>query len=278
MPSSPTCALLLLSSLLLAAASRTSAEEIRIIRDVPYLAAERSERLDLYLPPPNAEPAPAAVWIHGRRGDKGEARGTEICRVLALAGFVCVSINHGPDPELKSNLLDCKNAVRFLRHHAPEYHLDPNRIAVMGGSMGGFYALLVGFTAGRVELEPEVPYPEESSRVRAVVDFYGPMGPPFLNVTDFVAPDGPPVLVLHGADDERVPIAQSEQLVSVLAAQGVEHEFVRVPAAGHAFRLNTTWDAKPLATDLAPVLVTFLAKHLAPANDPAANAGAARPR
>jgi len=264
---SPHLALLGLSAFILGPSHVPAAEDVRIVRDVPYLAPERSEKLDLYLPAPTAEPAPAAIWIHGRRGDKGEIRGSEICRTLAQEGFVCVSINHGPDPDLASNLLDGKQAVRFLREHAEEYHLDPDRIAIMGGSMGGYYALLVGFTAGRGEFAPTGTAAVGRDHVRAVVDFYGPLGPPSLRVTDFVRPGGPPVLIIHGEDDDRVPISQSEELAAALAREGIEHEFRRVPGAGHGLRLRTTWDAKPLGTDLAPVLVAFLKKHLAPAKD-----------
>ncbi len=239
-----------------------SPEDIRIMRDVPYLAANRSEKLDLYLPASSSRPAPAVVWIHGRRGDKGEPRGTEICQTLAQAGYVCVSINHGPDPELRSNLLDCKNAVRFLRHHAREYNLAPERIAVMGGSMGAYYALLVGFTAGRPELEPDAPYPGSTSHVRAVVDFYGPLGPPFQQVTTFVAAGGPPVLILHGDDDQSVPVGMSVELARALGAAGVEHQLVRLPGIGHTFRLKSTWDNQPLPHDLTPILLAFLERHL----------------
>jgi acetyl esterase/lipase len=241
-------------------ASTTS--KVRFVPDVPYLAAGRSEKLDLYLPAPSAEPAPAVVWIHGRRGDKGEKRGRSICETLAAAGYVCVSINHGPDQALQSNLLDCKNAVRFLRQHAADYHLDPSRIAIMGGSMGGYYALLVGFTAGRSELEPTEPYPRVSSSVRAVVDFYGLMGPPGLDVPKYITPQGPPVLILHGDDDTTVPVSQSVTLAEALAAKGVVHKFIRLPGVGHTFRLNATWDDKPLPLDLGPVLLSFLQQHL----------------
>ena len=54
--------------------------------------------------------------------------------MLSEAGYVCASINYRlGDGAWPTNLLDCKNAVRFLRTHAAEYHLDPNRIVVMAG-------------------------------------------------------------------------------------------------------------------------------------------------
>lgn len=176
-----------------------------------------------------------------------------------------------------TNPLDAKNAVRFLRAHAAEYGLDPDRIAVMGGSMGGYYALLVGFTAGQPQFEPTEPYPGVSSAVRAVVDFYAPMGPPLRRITDFVTAEGPPVLVLHGEEDKTVPAGESQKLVATLTARGVPHEFILLPGVGHSFRLTTTWDDQPLPRDLTPVLLAFLDQHLAPrANPESATSATAR--
>ena len=75
-----------------------------------------------------------------------------------------------------TNLVDCKNAVRFLRAHAAQYHLDPNRIAVAGGSAGGHLALMVALTGDQDHLEPSgsaTPYPGVSSAVRCVINMYG---------------------------------------------------------------------------------------------------------
>jgi acetyl esterase/lipase len=152
---------------------------MRVTTNVAYLAPDRAEKLDLYLPEGRAAgvKSPALVWIHGGSwigGDKGEARAKEICGTLAGAGYVAVSINYRLGAVWPAALLDCKNAVRFLRAHAAEYGIDPDRIAVGGGSAGGHLALMVGFTTGLKELEPDAPYPGVSSAVRAVLDLYGP--------------------------------------------------------------------------------------------------------
>ena len=175
-----------------------------------------------------------------------------------------------------TNLFDCKNAVRFLRSHAADHHLDPERIAVGGGSAGGHLALMVGFTIGEESLEPTgagTPYPGVSSAVRAVVDMYGPSSvwitekthanqPPAERQTKlaerlavFGAPDGaaavlrvaspithitkysPPVLILHGLKDPNVEPEQSRDLAAALQKQGVAHELVFVEGAGHSFDL-----------------------------------------
>lgn len=240
------------------------AGEFRVIPDVDYLEPGRTEKLDLYVPvlAPDAPRAPAAIWIHGLKGDKSEKRGRMICETLAAAGYVCASINHGPAREFVTNLLDCKNAVRFLRAHADEYHIDADRMAAMGGSMGGYYAVMVGLTPGVEKFAPPLPYPGISDKVQVIVDFYGPIGPPGYRLTDFVNPDSPPVLVLHGEQDTTVPPGMSTQLVEALKSRGVAHQFILLPGIGHSFRLSTTWDDKPLPQDLGPVLLSFLQAHL----------------
>ena len=246
-------------------AIRSQAGEVHFVPDVAYLAPNRTEKLDLYLPQvPQDRPSPAVVWIHGNKGDKGEKRGHQICELLAANGYVCVSINYGPDLEFKTNILDCKNAVRFLRAHAADYHIDPAHIAVCGGSAGGYYALIVGFTVGIPEFEPAEPYPGVSSVACAVVDFYGPMGHRDPRVPDYVTAGGPPVLILQGGADDKAKPNNSIELDRVLAAKGVAHNFILLPGVGHSFRLNTTWDDKPLPQDLGPVLLGFLNRYLKP--------------
>ena len=276
----------------------------RIERDVAFLGPGRAEKLDIYFPasPAPGTLSPAVVWIHGggwKSGDKGEARGTEICTTLARAGYVAISINYKLGPGAwPTNLLDCKNGVRFLRSHAAEYHVDPARIAVAGGSAGGHLALMVGATPGKAEFEPARPYPDVSSAVRCVIDMYGIVnlsvhgetdarGQPTAthklmndSLADFgaandeaevfrvaspinhLAKGAPPVLVLHGNADSTVDFSQSELLVRVLQERGIDHEFVALAGIGHTFDWET-WNQQPLPRDLRPVALAFLAKHLA---------------
>jgi acetyl esterase/lipase len=260
-------AVVLTAGVIFCGAAVSRAGEVRFVPDVPYLAPGRTEKLDLYLPVPDPQGrlSPGVVWIHGHNGDKGEKRAHIICGMLAAAGYVCVSINHGPDAAKEANIRDCKNAVRFLRVHAVEYHLDPEHIAAAGGSAGGYHALIVGFTAGDLHLEPSKPYPGVSSAVCAVVDFYGPMGSRRgLRVPDCIAPGGPPVLILQGQADRTVSPENSFELDRALKANGIPHEFLLLPGVDHSFRLTTTWDDKPLPIDLGPVVLAFLNRHLRP--------------
>ena len=172
----------LLSSALSAAvpALPPAPEGVVIERDVSYLAPDREEKLDLYLPAnrPKDVRSPAVVMIHGggwAGGDKAEYRSFNICTTLAQAGYVCVSINYSlaPGNRWPLDLYDCKNAVRFLRVNADKYHVDADHIGVIGGSAGGHLALMVAYTSRVPRLEPASPYPLVSDKVNCVVDMYG---------------------------------------------------------------------------------------------------------
>ncbi|MCX6948619.1 MAG: alpha/beta hydrolase [Opitutae bacterium] len=286
---------------LLPSASISADAAAAVLHDLNYLEEGRSEKLDLYLPASSGRKlVPAVVWIHGggwTGGDKAQAREKNIGHTLAQAGYVVASINYrlgvGAWPQ---NLLDCKNAVRFLRAHAAQYGLDPNRIAVAGGSAGGHLALMVAFTAEQA-WEPATPYRGGSNAVQAVIDFYGPTnlltraetnaegqptgmlkagntalvfggsregdaqiwqrGSPVHHVRNGL----PPVFIAHGDKDATVDLGQSIELAEVLQAAKVPHQFVIVKNAGHTFDLET-WNKQPLSLDLRASVIAFLAQHL----------------
>jgi acetyl esterase/lipase len=149
-------------------------------KDIVYLAAERTEKADLYLPANRAAGtrSPGIVIIHGggwRGGEKAASREINIGTNLARAGYVCLSIDYRLNGEniWPTNLQDCKNAVRFLRKNAEKYGIDTAHIGVIGGSAGGHLALMVGYTDNVNELAPKGPYPGISDSVQAVVNLYG---------------------------------------------------------------------------------------------------------
>ncbi|HUS32617.1 MAG TPA: alpha/beta hydrolase [Kofleriaceae bacterium] len=110
--------------------------------------------MDIYMPD-DAGPHPAVLFIHGgtwRAGSKehfrrGGAR-------LARSGYVAASINYRllPDGVFPNNLNDCVCALAFLRAHATEYSIDPDRIAVMGYSAGAHLTSLVALASDHPEL------------------------------------------------------------------------------------------------------------------------------
>ena len=275
--------LVLVAGAALAVAARGG---VKVEKDVTYLPAERAEKADLYLPDNLAAgaKAPVLLWIHGggfTGGDKAQKREQNIGTNLSAHGYVVLSINYmlqqkGGALAWPQNLQDCKTAVRWLRANAARLHLDPDRIAVAGGSAGGHLASMVALTKPEDGLDPKGPYGEFSCAVQAGMDFYGCVdlttwhdstmfGKTKAQDADlyrkasaqtYARKDSPPMLILHGTADKTVDIKQSETLEAALQKAGAEVEFVRVPGAPHTF------DLQPKQQDLRPLVFAFLDKHL----------------
>ena len=228
-----------------------------IVRDVEYARiGSQSLRLDVHIPLGDQKRRPAIVGIHGggwRGGDKRRIRGLP---AFVRAGFVVVSINYrlSQQAQYPAAVNDCRIAVRWIRKHAGDYGVDPDRIGVLGGSAGGHLSLMVGM------LDDE-PKQEISSRVQAVCAWFGPAdfrdGPAndkafvqFIGATfeenpeayrqaspvTHVSKDDPPTLLIHGENDRVVPIRHSKTMHAALRAVGVDSTLVVVKNAGHGFR------------------------------------------
>lgn len=222
-------------------------------------------KLDLARPA-GPGPFPAVVLLHGggwRTGNKQDVRGW--LPFLAAQGYVAASVGYrlAPGAVFPAQLEDAKTAVRFLRTHAKKYAINPEQVGAIGWSAGGHLAALLGTTDKAAGFEGSL-YPDQSSRVQAVVDFFGPadlagfaknelaqtgMIGPFIGAryakkpeaheraspVNYVTRDDPPFLILHGTRDRVVPIEQSRELAARLAKAGVPVEVVEVADEGHGF-------------------------------------------
>jgi acetyl esterase/lipase len=238
-------------------------------RDLAYVSdGHPRQKLDLYLPPAEG-PLPLIVYIHGgafRAGDKGEWPPLEyVAQGYALAAINYRLSQHALFP---AQIEDCKAAVRWLRAHAKEYGLDPGRVAAGGTSAGGHLAAMVG-TAGSVRDFDVGENLDQSSRVQAVLDYFGPtdflqmdahrppggmvhdtadspesqlVGGPIqespekvarANPITYVSAEAPPFLIVHGDRDPLVPHHQSELLAAALEEAGVPVTFYTVKGGGH---------------------------------------------
>ncbi|MCC6858689.1 MAG: alpha/beta hydrolase [Bryobacterales bacterium] len=130
----------------------------------PYKRVDGCEvRLDVYAGPPG-DAAPVAVWIHGGALIMGSRRlspRSAVLRSLLEAGFRVVSIDYrlAPETKLPGIIDDVRDAFRWIRDRAGALRIDPARLAVCGGSAGGYLTLMTGF---RVNPRP-----------RALVSFWG---------------------------------------------------------------------------------------------------------
>lgn len=224
-------------------------------------------RLDLYAPTTSSEPRPGLILIHGGAwvgGSKEDYRCYGV--TFAEMGYVVASIDYrlAPQWHYPAQVEDAKCAVRWMRANAEELGVDPDRIAVMGGSAGGHLAMMVGYSSDVPELEGEGGHAEVSSSVSAVVQLYGPVDftlptvlddptsmellRTFLGVTYQANPelyqtsspihyldvDDPPTLILHGTIDTVVRIDQADTLAARMNELHQSYLYDRLPGWTHA--------------------------------------------
>jgi len=268
-----------------------AAPEIEIVRDVVYgQGGTRTIRMHLVRPKAPSQPMPVVVYIHGGAWRQGSKEGgVSLLRSLARKGYLGATIEYrfSQEATFPAQIEDCKCAIRHLRANAKTYGLDPDRIGVWGSSAGGFLAALLGTSGGVKEFEGTGGSPEQSSRVQAVVDWYGPtdfltmgrneidhdaadspesrlVGGPIQENREktakaspiaYVTADDPPFLIMHGDKDNLVPLAQSERLHEALRKAGVESTLQVLPGQRHGFR----------DVDVQTPVETFFDRYLKPA-------------
>jgi acetyl esterase/lipase len=253
-------------------------------------AGERDLLLDLYLPRQAAAPVPLIVWIHGGGWRSGSKERCPAVRMVSR-GYAAASIGYRLSGEAKfpAQIEDCKAAIRWLRANAEKYHLDPDHIGAWGSSAGGHLVALLGTSGGVQDLEGSLGNNGYSSRVQAVVDFFGPtdflrmsafpskiqhdaanspesllIGGPIqqnkakaarANPITYVDRSDPPFLIMHGDQDPLVPPNQSELLEQALRKAGVEVTLRVLHGAGHG-------GPQFQSTEVRRMVEEFFARHL----------------
>lgn len=238
-------------------------------RDLAYVRdGHPRQRLDLYLPE-QGQARPVIVWIHGgafRMGSKEDRIPVEMLE----QGYAIAALNYRLSQHaiFPAQLEDCKAAVRWLRANATRFGLDSKHFAAWGESAGGHLSAMLG-TAGHQWSFDVGEHLEYSSRVQAVLDFFGPtdflqmdaqrlpngmihdtpdspesqlVGGPIqehpaetarANPVTYVTDEAPPFLIIHGDRDPLVPHHQSTLLVAALRAAKVPVTFYTIAGAGH---------------------------------------------
>ena len=138
---------------------------VEVTRDVLYReVAGRRLRMDIAMPKEPGKGRPAIMQIHGGAwiiGDKRE-QGWPLIGHLAANGWVCFNVNYrlSPGATWPEHLIDLKYALKWIRDRADEFGIDPNFVAVTGGSAGGHLTAMMALTAN----DPELPARFRGSR------------------------------------------------------------------------------------------------------------------
>jgi acetyl esterase/lipase len=277
-------------------------------RDVEFSSPDgHALRLDVYQPQystqrePHADStprplSPAIIVIHGGYWSKGtKSDFVNYDRWLAAGGRVVFDVEYrlaNSSQRFPAQLLDIKCAIAWVKSHAARYHVDPERIALLGRSAGGQLALLAAYTARDQTPGPNSCDAQDTS-VRAVISFYGPTdlawdyahpGRPDVIDTprvlenylggsptyaaqayasaspiEHVSAQSPPTLFLHGGHDQLVLAENVERIIPKLEAAGVPFTYVYLPWANHGFDYNFNgWGSQIAQAELSK----FLDRHL----------------
>jgi acetyl esterase/lipase len=257
---------ILLGTMLLAAPSLL-AQKAAVREAVPYeVVGTETLVADLYLPQGKG-PYPAVVFIHGgawRSGTRAQLRGQ--AALMAENGFFGMAIEYRLAPQYKypAAIDDASAAVRWLRAHAAEYNIDPDRIAAVGSSAGAHLASLLGTRSTPLASGQKHRTATDAS-VEAVVAFNGIFDfatwPAADKVSDFlggqcpevkeiceeaspmrqVRPGEPPFLLLHGTADETAPYTQATNFQQRLLQNKDSVELFTAPGAPHTFWDKPKW-------------------------------------
>lgn len=190
---------------------------------------------------------------------------------LLSNGFTLFVVRHGSGPrfQIPEMIEDIRRSVRFIRLHAADYSIDPDRIGITSGSSGGHLALMVATTGDDGDSGSKDPVERISCRTQAIVSWFPPADlinwgmkngykmidkvrpemfkDMFGTVTDlttqlesispiyFVTADDPPLLLIHGDKDSTVPLQQSEVLKAKYEEAGLEVKLIVEPGGAHTY-------------------------------------------
>jgi acetyl esterase/lipase len=245
---------------------------VEVIRGIPYAPGGVRQQLNIYRPRRMpTEPLPVLLQIHGGGllwGNKDQ-QAQPLLYTMATRGWIGVSINYRLSPSVgfPTHLEDCKRALCWIRERGAEYGMQPDFVAVTGGSAGGMLTALMGLTGNDPELQKDRPAVDTS--LQAVIPFYGvydlltrynqhpnraiweeflgdavfhesPQDNPELwdlaSPISHVHPDAPPFMIIHGEYDSLAVVTEgrlfSEKLAEVASNPVV---FAELPGAEHSY-------------------------------------------
>ncbi len=239
-----------------------------------------------YYAPAGAGVHPIAIIIHGggyQRGNSKSGSEAYCADFLAPAGYAVFSINYRLAPKYPYPYMvyDVERAVRFLRHNAKQWNGDPHKIALVGGSAGGFLSNMVGLLGAAGDAHAPDPVDRESAAVQAVVTLFAQSSFATVPLNDdvhalldplirqkgeaaalkeaspitYVKKGAPPFLLIQGDKDEFIPFTEDTNLQTALRNVGVRCDLIRIPNGPHA---TNTWHTVPNVPDWERDMVLWL--------------------
>jgi acetyl esterase/lipase len=217
---------------------------VQRIANLSYGPAGKRNLLDVYRRRSGTANAPVLIHFHGGYYATGfkNSQSLPMLHRFAEQGWVCISANYRFRPEagLEEHIIDVKRVVAWVRAHADEFGVDPDRIVLSGSSAGAHMSTMAAFTPGVPAYQPG--FEEVDTSVSAVVmlgayyDAY--FDRPETDPVTFAGPEAPPFLIVHGSHDSVVPAARARRFADRLRAVSTQPvAYAELPGAHHGFDL-----------------------------------------
>lgn len=250
---------------------------VKLIPDIQYANVSQSQKLDLYLPDNiGNKNFPLLFFIHGGGFSKGDKAKGKINALLHFGSedFVIASINYRLSGEagFPAGIDDCETALDFLIRHFAKYNIDPTKIAIVGNSSGGNYALMLATRLSKQPIKQKLCvvalYPvtnlltlselanaennDEDMKKYVIKNSEQYFKKEFAKITenDFkkaspifnITKDFPTTLLQHGDLDEQSPISQSQEFYEKALTMGIKIELDIKSGAKHNDEIFETND------------------------------------
>lgn len=247
--------------------------EITVTKDIPYREGNSDAwKLDIAMPCDSGDALrPAFVIVHGGGWASG-SKSVDVYQKMmvdyARKGYVTINVEYrltGEAP-FPACIEDCKCAVRWLRAHADQYRIDPDRIGAYGHSAGAHLALMLAMAPHSAGLEGDGGWDAYSSRVNAAAagspptelgrnvemaqEQWWPIG--------YISADQPPLFLIQGSDDRIVRPVLTDYFVEKMRIAGARIDYLKIDGVGH----GVAYAEKLEITD--PAIEEFFARHLKP--------------
>jgi acetyl esterase/lipase len=252
-----------------AAQPQSPSSPVAVEKDVVFgKGGDIDLKLDIYRPPAGVQKRMATIHFHGGGFAGGNKESlSERVRPFAALGYVAIAAQYRLSGQAGFPALvhDAKAAIRWTRANAQRLGIDPQRIAVVGYSAGGYHALFTAGTGNKPEFEGTGGNAGVSSQVAVCVAYYPATAVPASMLpagadaaatrnaaaTTYVATGFPPTIVFHGTKDTTIPIVNSQRLVQQLRSADIPTEFHEFEGVPHVF------DSNPEFATLAAQLADF---------------------
>ena len=234
------------------------------------------------------KPFAAIILLHGGGFVSGtkDRFNKQIVKYAERLNMVAVSPSYRLAPEygFPAAIEDVKANIRFLKAHAKDLNIDPNKIIVAGSSAGGYLSAMAAVTGNDASFSKNGLYPEFDSTIHYAMAQSAPLGDFFnphendspaakkllkdmikrlfsdveiskeevnrrLSPLSYLDKNDPPMLISHGDSDQRIPVEMSRDFVTQLEKLNIEHDYYEVKGGTHSLSKSKPNEARKIRTD-----------------------------